>query len=179
MAGRTAGVVALRDGLYSACQAYANGIIGRRAYALILSQYGDLLVALAASGTSAAAPNGSTLPQQALQGLLTVCLTADDRTALGSGDDQRLRSACQSLLVGVIKVAPSILLQATGSAAPKPNPTTGSGTTSNIGVSEAVKALQEKLVAAGEKISVDGHFGPSTAAALRDYLKAHPNGLLG
>ena len=29
MAGRTAGVVALRDGLYSACQAYANGVIGK------------------------------------------------------------------------------------------------------------------------------------------------------
>ena len=47
LAGRTAGVVALRDGLYSACQAYANGIIGKDAYALILSQYGNLLVALA------------------------------------------------------------------------------------------------------------------------------------
>jgi hypothetical protein len=48
--GRTAGVVALRDGLYSACQAYANRIIGKDAYALILSQYGNLLVALAGSG---------------------------------------------------------------------------------------------------------------------------------
>ena len=47
MLGRTAGVVALRDGLYSACQAYANHIIGKDAYALILSQYGNLLVSLA------------------------------------------------------------------------------------------------------------------------------------
>jgi hypothetical protein len=36
-AGRTAGVVALRDGLYSACQAYANQLIGKDAYSLILS----------------------------------------------------------------------------------------------------------------------------------------------
>jgi hypothetical protein len=41
MAGRTAGVVALRDGLYSACQAYVNGVIGKDAYSLILSQYGN------------------------------------------------------------------------------------------------------------------------------------------
>jgi|FEC22Drversion2_1045045.scaffolds.fasta_scaffold01007_8 hypothetical protein len=56
MAGRTAGVVALRDGLYSACQAYANGVIGKDAYALILSQYGYLLVALA--GNSGGAGGG-------------------------------------------------------------------------------------------------------------------------
>ncbi len=52
MAGRTSGVVALRDGLYSACQAYANGVIGKDAYALILSQYGYLLVALAGNNSS-------------------------------------------------------------------------------------------------------------------------------
>jgi hypothetical protein len=52
LAGRTAGVVALRDGLYSACQAYANGVIGKDAYALILSQYGYLLVALAGNNNS-------------------------------------------------------------------------------------------------------------------------------
>jgi hypothetical protein len=58
MLGRTAGVVAL--GLYSACQAYANQLIGKDAYALILSQYGNLLVALAAGGGGAAASAGST-----------------------------------------------------------------------------------------------------------------------
>jgi hypothetical protein len=59
MAGRTAGVVALRDGLYSACQAYANGVIGKDAYALILSQYGYLLVALAGNnGGSGAGGSG-------------------------------------------------------------------------------------------------------------------------
>jgi len=58
MLGRTAGVVALRDGLYAACQAYANGVIGKDAYALIISQYGNLLVALASGGVTggAAAP---------------------------------------------------------------------------------------------------------------------------
>jgi hypothetical protein len=46
LTGRTAGVLALRDGLYYACQAYANGMIGKAAYALILSQYGKLLTNL-------------------------------------------------------------------------------------------------------------------------------------
>jgi hypothetical protein len=57
LAGRTAGVVALRDGLYSACQAYANGVIGKDAYALILSQYGYLLVALAGNNNSSSTSN--------------------------------------------------------------------------------------------------------------------------
>jgi hypothetical protein len=60
MIGRTAGVVALRDGLYTACQAYANGVIGKDAYSLILSQYGNLLVALAGGGVAATeAPKAS------------------------------------------------------------------------------------------------------------------------
>jgi|SRR5580700_4600351 hypothetical protein len=48
LAGRTASVLALRDGLYAACQAYSNGALGQSAYALSLSQYGNLLVALTA-----------------------------------------------------------------------------------------------------------------------------------
>jgi len=46
LAGRTAAVVALRDGLYRACEAYTNGLIGKDAYALVLANYGDLLVTL-------------------------------------------------------------------------------------------------------------------------------------
>src|SRR5208282_3483016 len=52
LAGRTAGVLALRDGLYAACQAYANGALGQNAYAMVLSQYGNLLVALASPASS-------------------------------------------------------------------------------------------------------------------------------
>ena len=62
LVGRTAGVVALRDGLYAACQAYANGIIGKDAYALVLSQYGNLLVSLAAGGGSGSSGAGSSTP---------------------------------------------------------------------------------------------------------------------
>jgi hypothetical protein len=60
-------VLALRDGLYATCQAYTNGALGQSAYALGLSQYGNLLVALTAhdagapGGTSAGAV-GPTVP---------------------------------------------------------------------------------------------------------------------
>jgi len=59
LAGRTAGVLALRDGLYATCQAYSNGALGQSAYALGLSQYGNLLVALSSNGSlGQGAPGG-------------------------------------------------------------------------------------------------------------------------
>lgn len=54
--GRTAGVVALRDGLYFACQAYANGVLGLNSYSLILSEYSVLLRELVSGGDKAADP---------------------------------------------------------------------------------------------------------------------------
>ena len=59
LAGRTAAIVALRDGLSRACEAYANGVLGPDGYALILSQYGDLLVTMIlgdSAGNGAATP---------------------------------------------------------------------------------------------------------------------------
>lgn len=46
LAGRSIAVQALRDGTYRACEAYANGAIDKEEYALILSQYGDILATL-------------------------------------------------------------------------------------------------------------------------------------
>lgn len=46
LAGRSVAVQALRDGTYRACEAYANGTIGKTEYSLILSQYGDVLATL-------------------------------------------------------------------------------------------------------------------------------------
>lgn len=71
LAGRTEAVVALRDGLFKACEAYANGLIHKEAYALILSQYGDLLVTLmlgeaaatsGQKGGTVASPGGTAAP---------------------------------------------------------------------------------------------------------------------
>ncbi len=46
LAGRVPGVIALRDGMYQLCQAWANGAIGDSAYALALGRYDQLLVTL-------------------------------------------------------------------------------------------------------------------------------------
>ena len=59
-AGRTAGVLALRDGLYTVCQSYASGVLGHDAYAMILSQYGGLVAAVAGGNGGSGTPSGAT-----------------------------------------------------------------------------------------------------------------------
>ena len=101
LAGRTAGVLALRDGLYAACEAYNNGVLGQNAYAMVLSQYGNLLVALAAPGPagSSTGSTGSTGDGKAggsnpalftpkdsvMAALLVSCISEYDPTRLGAG----------------------------------------------------------------------------------------------
>ena len=98
LAGRTAGVLALRDGLYAACEAYNNGVLGQNAYAMVLSQYGNLLVALAAPGAaSSASGSGSdsksggsnpalfTPKDSVIAALLVSCISEYDPTRLGAG----------------------------------------------------------------------------------------------
>ncbi|MBV9859983.1 MAG: hypothetical protein JO038_07765 [Alphaproteobacteria bacterium] len=46
LAGRSTALLGLRDGLYRACEAYGNGVIGDDAYALIMSRYGQLMTTL-------------------------------------------------------------------------------------------------------------------------------------
>ena len=46
LAGRSTALLGLRDGIYRACEAYANGVIGADAYALVLSRYGQLMTTL-------------------------------------------------------------------------------------------------------------------------------------
>jgi hypothetical protein len=62
LAGRSTALLGLRDGIYRACEAYANGVIGADAYALVLSRYGQLMTTLflgqdvtGAAGTEAGA----------------------------------------------------------------------------------------------------------------------------
>jgi hypothetical protein len=61
LAGRSTALLGLRDGLFRACEAYANGVIGADAYSLVLSRYGQLMATLflgqditGAAGTGAA-----------------------------------------------------------------------------------------------------------------------------
>ena len=46
LAGRSTALLGLRDGLFRACEAYANGAIGDDAYALIISRYGQVMATL-------------------------------------------------------------------------------------------------------------------------------------
>jgi hypothetical protein len=46
LGGRSTALLGLRDGLFKACEAYANGIIGDDAYTLLLTRYGQLMVTL-------------------------------------------------------------------------------------------------------------------------------------
>jgi hypothetical protein len=127
LAGRTAGVLALRDGLYAACQSYANGVIGHDAYALILSQYGNLLVALAGTGQSSAP--AVTAKDAAISALIVACISEWDPTRLGSSkysNNPLLNlNECRNVLAGIR----SGQLFKTASAKPqvkeKPKPKTG------------------------------------------------------
>lgn len=46
LGGRSTALLALRDGLFRTCEAYANGSIGSAAYTLVLSRYGQLMTTL-------------------------------------------------------------------------------------------------------------------------------------
>jgi hypothetical protein len=65
LAGRVPGLLALRDTLFRACEAYANGTLGDDAYALIVSRYGELLTTLILG--DAVSPSSANLA--ALQGI--------------------------------------------------------------------------------------------------------------
>lgn len=86
LGGRTGGVLALRDGLYAACQAYANGIIGHDAYAAVLAQYGRLIVAVAngqpVPAPTPARPGYSDPTSSAFATVLIACLSEHDPTRL-------------------------------------------------------------------------------------------------
>ena len=46
LAGRSTALLGLREGLFRACEAYANGIIGDDAYSLVLARYGQTMTTL-------------------------------------------------------------------------------------------------------------------------------------
>lgn len=122
MLGRTAGVIALRDGLYSACQAYTNKIIGKDAYALILSQYGNLLVALAGGGaggrgiSSSATLSGpgnvqiAQMQQQAVQAILVACINQYDQTLHRDGpENPLLKQQCAPFLEQIVSASSKLM----------------------------------------------------------------------
>lgn len=107
LAGREAAVLALRDGLYAACQSYANGTIGHDAYAMILSQYGALLVALVGNeGTGTAGHGGNPTRQATLSALVVACISGHDNTRQAPlGPPNALLNArfCRTVLDGALR----------------------------------------------------------------------------
>ncbi|MCJ2113767.1 hypothetical protein MKK64_21605 [Methylobacterium sp. E-025] len=130
--GRTAGVLALRDGLSEACRAYANGVIGQDAYALILSQYGNLLVALAGTGTAGSAAPRFSAQETALSALLVSCISEHDPTRRGAARTNPLLSevVCKKLMGSILS---GRLLKPGPSAAPSQKSATN-GSTVNVTV---------------------------------------------
>jgi hypothetical protein len=137
LAGRTEAVVALRDGLFKACEAYANGLIHREAYQLILSQYGDLLVTLmlGEAAASAAQKSGSTAaaaaPSPAQQGSLTADLgglktalsALNSADAKKAGDPTKAAAVSQAqaaLVAAAKKVTADAATPPAGGQAPPP-----------------------------------------------------------
>ncbi|MCK8779027.1 hypothetical protein M0654_03415 [Rhizobium sp. NTR19] len=96
--GREAAVLALRDGLYVACQSYANGVIGQDAYAIILSQYGNLLVALVGKDTAPGKVEVSG-PNAAISAMTVACISGHDPSRDDSGRNPLLTVGfCRDLL---------------------------------------------------------------------------------
>lgn len=184
MVGRTAGVVALRDGLYNACQAYANGVIGKDAYALILSQYGNLLVALAGSGggTTAAAGQSGSVPAQQLQlqmvqAMLVACISSSDRSISSDGNPLLRDSAhCSALVNSLVNAVPKLLtpVPAAGGGQAGGAKAEGSGGSKASGdklVMEAQTFLKGKDCDGCQALEADGIYGPKTQAAIAAYEK--------
>jgi hypothetical protein len=89
LAGRSTALLGLRDGLYRACEAFANGAIGADAYALVLSRYGQLMTTLFL-GQDIAGVGGKGAVAQSPPVSVTVNATAKDgasgsATAGGAG----------------------------------------------------------------------------------------------
>ena len=101
--GRAPAVLALRDGLYAACQAYANGVIGHDAYSMILSQYGTLLVALMAEKPGEPADAGR---RATLSAILVACIGRHDGTRIPQGENRLLTEPfCRRVLAASLRHA--------------------------------------------------------------------------
>ena len=183
LAGRTAGVVALRDGLYQACLFYGNGQIGKAASAIILSQYGNALAAVIASGGEASSGNAPTtsspqiaaMQQAHIQALVVACLNAYDPSLVPAGTtlvDQPVLSIaiCKNLLDEIVAKVP-ILLTPQSASSDKPAAEGDKACGSAVAVPGIRPlVLQSALHASGDFTGrLDGHSSQALTAALSSY----------
>jgi hypothetical protein len=88
LAGRSTALLGLRDGLFRACEAYANGAIGDTAYALILSRYGQLMATLFLAQDASEAGSGAaaaSVANQVLSSVLSAPTTNNGNSKQGGG----------------------------------------------------------------------------------------------
>jgi hypothetical protein len=176
LAGRTAGVLALRDGLYATCQAYANGALGQSAYALGLSQYGNLLVALtahdpgAAGGTtvSALGPSISITPNSGGAPTVTItpktsapAITPQAQPAVADADD----------LPPVLPVDVSPGAQGQGAANPNPGLFTAKDSASHALLVACVSEYDPTRVGARNQDGAPWHSGVLTESFCHNYIR--------
>lgn len=106
LAGRAPAVLALRDGLFAACQAYANGVIGHDAYSMILSQYGTLLVALVAEKPADSARSADPGRRATLSAMLVACIGQHDGTRMPQSESRLLTEPfCRRVLAAGLRHA--------------------------------------------------------------------------
>ncbi len=104
--GRAPAVLALRDGLFAACQAYANGVIGHDAYSMILSQYGTLLVALVAEKPADSARSADPGRRATLSAMLVACIGQHDGTRMPQSESRLLTEPfCRRVLAAGLRHA--------------------------------------------------------------------------
>jgi hypothetical protein len=181
LAGRTAGVLALRDGLYATCQAYANGALGQSAYALGLSQYGNLLVALtahdpgfqpAATATSVTAvgPSISITPNSG--GAPTVTITPNKTSAPAITPQAQPAVADADDLPPVLPVTVTPGAQGQGAANPNPGLFTANDSASHALLVACISEYDPtRLGARNPADGVPWRSGVLTESFCRNYIR--------
>jgi hypothetical protein len=159
LAGRSTALLGLRDGLFRACEAYANGVIGQDAYALVLTRYGQLMTTLflgqditgaaGAEGKASATTVLQSLGNQSAAPATTTPSTAKPKTGEAAAPDPAVAARVSAMLAAAsgIDLPGKVWLAATDAAAPaaaaKPAPTSATdatGTTTGAATTTPAKA---------------------------------------
>ena len=148
LAGRSTALLGLREGLFRACEAYSNGVIGASAYGLILSKYAPTMTTLflAQDVTGAAGVAEAALAASA----------AAPGSSAGAGDSSeapapkaKKESFLTSPLNGLARVWPIADIPAPHPAPkPKPKPKPGKQSASDAGGADAAPADPSAVSAA-------------------------------
>ena len=124
LAGRSTALLGLREGLFRACEAYANGTIGSSAYSLVLARYGQTMTTLflAQDITGAAGAEG-----RALATSVGLASAADAPKATGETQKKPAPTGLTaSLAAGMPRLWPAVSM---AGAAPATKPKSKAGST--------------------------------------------------